>query len=92
MDISEIKRIVKLMEDKGLTEFSMKDANGELLLKQERGTTSGLFSTTCRCDTRCTRTCRTCRTCRGTCRCAHTLKFNRDYLSDCWDVLSETGA
>ena len=34
MDISEIKRIVKLMEDKGLTEFSMKDDKGELLLKR----------------------------------------------------------
>lgn len=37
MDISEIKRIVKLMEAKGLTEFTMKDAKGELSLKRGNG-------------------------------------------------------
>ena len=44
MDISEIKRIVKLMEDKGLTEFSMKDANGELLLKRGGGEPQVVYS------------------------------------------------
>lgn len=44
MDISEIKRIVKLMEDKGLTEFSMKDANGELLLKRGGGEPQLVYS------------------------------------------------
>ena len=44
MDISEIKRIVKLMEDKGLTEFSMKDANGELLLKRGSGEPQVVYS------------------------------------------------
>ena len=44
MDISEIKRIVKLMEDKGLTEFSMKDANGELLLKRGGGEPQVIYS------------------------------------------------
>ena len=33
MDISEIKQIVKLMEAKGLTEFSFKDGNREFCLK-----------------------------------------------------------
>ena len=33
MDISEIKQIVKLMEAKGLTEFSFKDDNREFLFK-----------------------------------------------------------
>ena len=37
MDISEIKRIVKLMEAKGLTEFTMKDESGELSLKRGNG-------------------------------------------------------
>ena len=44
MDISEIKRIVKLMEEKGLTEFSMKDANGELLLKRGGGEPQVVYS------------------------------------------------
>lgn len=44
MDISEIKRIVKLMEEKGLTEFSMKDANGELLLKRGGGDPQVVYS------------------------------------------------
>ena len=44
MDISEIKRIVKLMEDKGLTEFSMKDANGELLLRRGGGEPQVVYS------------------------------------------------
>ena len=37
MDISEIKQIVKLMEAKGLTEFSFKDQNREFCLKRGNG-------------------------------------------------------
>lgn len=37
MDISEIKQIVKLMEAKGLTEFSFKDDNREFCLKRGNG-------------------------------------------------------
>ena len=37
MDISEIKQIVKLMEAKGLTEFSFKDGNREFCLKRGNG-------------------------------------------------------
>ena len=37
MDISEIKQIVKLMESKGLTEFSFKDGNREFCLKRGNG-------------------------------------------------------
>jgi len=37
MDISEIKQIVKLMEAKGLTEFTFKDENREFCLKRGNG-------------------------------------------------------
>lgn len=37
MDISEIKQIVKLMEAKGLTEFSFKDDSREFCLKRGNG-------------------------------------------------------
>ncbi len=44
MDISEIKQIVKLMEAKGLTEFTFKDDNRELCLKRGNGDSQVVYA------------------------------------------------
>ena len=44
MDISEIKQIVKLMEAKGLTEFTFKDDNREFCLKRGNGDNQVLYA------------------------------------------------
>ena len=44
MDISEIKQIVKLMEAKGLTEFTFKDDNREFCLKRGNGDNPVLYA------------------------------------------------
>ena len=45
MDISEIKQIVKLMEAKGLTEFTFKDDNREFCLKRGNGDHQLVYAT-----------------------------------------------